>query len=209
MVIFQGEDGKRRRHVLDLPVLGVAVATRLGIVMPFVLTVALQGCVPVRFSGYQPSGPGTVEGRSCVASIKDVHRDQTDTGVQILTRAGQNTLDNTIQLHIELIVPEGVTVQLLSLEFVAISPEWAGPQILRAREIGSYVATEELQIHGARGDLGNFSLRFVPRRPAQTPLPKVDTFTLQFPPLRINDHVYRPESVNFHAYKEWSIYTCI
>src|SRR4030067_905428 len=203
MIVYpQRYNGKRWNGLIDLLLFRAAVATRFSNVMVFALALLLQGCVPMRFTGYQPSGLGSVEGRYCVAGIKDVYRTEAVAGVQILTRAGQNSLNDTIKLHIELIVPEGTTVQLLSLEFVARSPEWAEPQILPVREIGTYVATKELQIHGGSGDMGYFNLKFIPRRLSETPLPKVDIFTLQFPPLRINDQVFQPESISFHAYKE-------
>jgi hypothetical protein len=173
------------------------------------LTLAFHGCVPVRFSGYHPSGSGTVESGFCIAGIKDFHRAQVDAGVQILTRASQNTLDNTIQLRIELVVPAGVTVELLPLELVGRSPQWKDPQILRVREIGPYVATENFQIRGAAGDLGYFRLGFVPRRPGQTTLPNVETFSLQFPALRVDGRMYHIDDIEFRAYKEWGMPTCI
>lgn len=180
----------------------------------------LLSCVPAKFSGYIPSGPGSVEGRYCSGpGIKDALRVRAPSGVQINIRAGQNQRNDTITLDVYLTVPDAVTAQLLESEFVLESSEWTQPRILPIdRIMGSglkpgpnrYAPTDRLA--GTGGSPGLFGLWFFNGDKGtlfETGLPKVSSFRLQFPPLSINGQTYRVDPINFEAYERLSVYTCV
>lgn len=181
---------------------------------------ALSGCIPTKFRGYFASGAGTLESRYCGGlGIKDVLRVQAISGVLIEIRANQNQSNHTLTLDISLTVPETVTVQLLSPELVLQSREWEQPLILPIdRIMGSgpkpgpnrYRPTDRLiGSYGSPGLFGFWFLKGDKGTLFQTDLPKVDSFTLQFPPLKINEQMYYMDTIKFDTYAKWSIYTCV
>jgi hypothetical protein len=173
----------------------------------------LQGCiVPVRFSGYIPSGPGNAEGGYCVSGIKDTLRVKADAGVEITVRAGVNKQNETIMLDVDLVVPEGTTMQLLSPDLLLESPEWTEARVLRVYEITApgprdFSAMSELP--GAAESMGYFSFWFKKSQSGVTSVPKVTTFKLQLPPLRINGKTVRIAPIIFEAYSKLGVYTCV
>lgn len=180
----------------------------------------MAGCIPAQFSGYTPTGPGTVERRYCAGpGIKDALRIEAESGVRIDLRAGQNRRDNTITLSIRFTVPEAVVVQLRSSELQLRSPNWPQPRVLRIdRVLGSgpkpgpnyYAPTDRLP--GGSTSPGIFGLWFLKGDKGnafQTGLPIVSAFTLVLPPLTIDGETYQFAPIDFEAYEKVSIYTCV
>jgi len=179
----------------------------------------LQSCVPAKFTGYIPTGPGTAEKGYCVAGIKDNLRVRTGSGVDIVIWGNDNERNRTIALKVDIIVPEAVTVQLVAPDFVLRSSEWPQQHVLVVdRIIGpgprsepkTYGPTEKLV--GVGGSGSHFLPWFLKGEKGtlyQTMIPKVKSFTLQPPPLSINGQTYRIDPITFEAYEKLSVYTCV
>lgn len=173
------------------------------------LSCVLNACVPVHVSEYVPSGPGTIKNPSCIAGKDDTLRISALDDVQIVVRAGKHQQKGTIALYIDFILPDGVLVQLLSPSFIVYTPE---PHALTVKMItvsGPLVfdATAELR---AIGPLQNdFGLWFMNRPAGATSVPIVDSFSLQFPEMRINGKVYRAEPIRFESKDFWSVAFCL
>ena len=191
---------------------------RLAVCATALIATLLTGCVPAKFSGYLPSGPGTAETGYCIASIKDVLRIPVDSGVTFIIRAGENPRNQTITLSIVVNVPQGVTVQLLTPTILLQSEEWPQTRSLHIDRItgsgpkygpGFYAPTEKLT--GTADSRPHFVLWFLKGEKGtlfETGIPKVGSFSMQLPPLHINDKIYRVETVKFVAYSKWSVYLC-
>lgn len=190
------------------------------LVLSILFLLVLASCIPAKFSGYVPSGPGTLERRYCAGpGIRDVLRIEPASGVRIEVKAGQNRSNNTIELEVSLTIPETVTLQLLEPQFLLESQEWAEPRsLLIDRIMGSgprpgpnlYGPTDKLA--GPLGSPGLFGVWFLKGDKGtlfQTGVPKVNSFTLRFPSLNINGQIYRIDPIKFEAYEKLSIYTCV
>jgi hypothetical protein len=188
-----------------------------------ILTVLLlQSCVPAKFSGYMPTGPGELEAGYCVAGINDRLLVIANDGVIITLRAGESLKDGTINLDITLWVPAGVIVQFGAPDFVISSQEWLQPKNLTLYEITSlrtkYLPptaalqggqiTKRLMADGSSQYYSAFIPKFKQGTLGATDLPKVNMFELQFPELRINTKKYLMRPVKFTAYTKWGAYTC-
>lgn len=193
---------------------------RSGRAMSMLVLFMLSGCIPAKFSGYIPSGPGTLERRYCAGpGIKDALRIDADSSVRVDLRAGQNRRDDTITLDIRLTVPEAVVVQLLSSELLLESADWSTPRNLPINRIlGSgpksgpnhYAPTDKLR--GGVTSPGLFSLWFLKGDKGttfETGVPKVNSFTLRLPPLSINGQIFRTDPISFDAYEKLSVFTCV
>ena len=181
---------------------------------------AISGCIPAEFSGYLPNGPGTLVRRYCAGpGVKDVLRVQAYSGVRIETHAGWNRHNDTIELEVSMTVPTKVTVQLLEPQLLLQSREWTEPHVLLVDRImgsgsrpGSNRYSPLEKLSGASDSPGVFGLWFLKGDKGtlfQTNIPKVNSFTLQFPPLRINNKIFRMDPIHFEVYKKWSVYTCV
>ncbi len=182
------------------------------ILIALVLLLCMQGCV-ARFSGYVPSGPGTVKNIACLSSIENQLQIRIDKDVKFVVMAGQDERDQTITLSIDLLsIPAGVTVQLLSPDFLFQSREWGSSYTLLVQKIdapGPKQLPPLTKFDSADGPLAHYGFRFSSDQYfGKTGLPKVSSFTLQFPPLRINDRVYRIDKIYFEAYEKWGFYMC-
>lgn len=183
----------------------------IGRSIAFFLLLWMQGCV-ARFSGYIPSGPGTTKNLACFSSIENQLQIRIDKDVKFVVTAGQDKRDQTITLNIDLLaIPPGVAVQLLSPDFIFQSREWSSSHILSIQKIN--VLRLKLpplaKLDSTNGPLAHFRfLFFTDQNVGKTGLPKVSSFTLQFPPLRVNDKVYRIDTIYFEAYEKWGFYMC-
>jgi len=193
---------------------------RTRIALSIFSLLVLPSCVPAKFSGYQPSGPGTLERRYCAGpGIRDVLRIELDSGVRIEVRAGQNRSDGTIELEVSSLVPAASTMQLLEPHFLLESQEWTAPRVLTIdRIMGSgprpgpnrYGPTDKLMgFSDAPGLFGIWFLEGDKGTLFQTGIPKVNFFILKFPPLNINGRTYQLDPISFEAYEKLSIYTCV
>lgn len=176
------------------------------------LSFALYACaVPVRVSGYVPSGAGTLKNTSCVLGKKDALRISAIDGVQIVVSAGKYEVKGTITLNIDLILPDAAVVQLLSPTFVLQTLESQTYRVtvgkITAPGPHTYNATAELR---ALSPLSNaFSLWFISGPAGATSVPTVDSFTLQFPDIRINNKTYHVDPMKFDSYSSVSIAFCV
>lgn len=167
----------------------------------------LAACVPVRITGYEPSGVGEQmswarAGWGCLAGVNDVLRTETKAGVVMFTNASRGYKDQ-IGLRIRLVIPPGVTVRLLSADFTAESADWEKAKTLSIRSVNGRIPYSE-ELHGAPGNAGIFDFWFS-NRAAETELPEVETLRLRFPLLAINNETYQPSDVVFRAMTEWGI----
>lgn len=179
--------------------------------LPF-LSFVLQACaMPVRVSGYVPSGVGTLKSASCILGKKDTLRIGGMDGVQIVVNAGKYEVKGTITLNIDLILRDGAMVQLLSPTIVLQIPESQNYRLtvekITAPGPRTYSSTAELR---AISPLANtFSLWFTSGPAGATSVPIVDSFILRFPDMRINDKVYQLESIKFDSYSSVGIASCV
>lgn len=190
--------------------------TRAVFVAVLALSLSLAGCIPAKFSGYKPIGNGSLAGGYCVAGIKDRLRVHAPSGVEVLLYAEENEKSNTILLGVDLIIPEGVSVQLLSSVLVLQSPEWAQSRTLAIHRItaaGPRVYEPSAVLPGSSQEsMGAFTLWFLPGEKGtlwETGVHKVLTFTLSLPALSINGRQFQVNTVAFEAYREWGMYTCV
>jgi hypothetical protein len=182
--------------------------------LPILYATLLLGCVPYKFSGYAPQGPGQLESRrGCFPpGINDALRISTEGGVDIVVWAGPDTRRQTIDLTVDLTVPADVAVRFASADLIFDSPAWPQPRLLPVAHITT-VGPREFSptaiLHGADDDaIGPFSLWFRSERGTSfmyTDIPTVDRFTLELPPLIINGHMYRIAPISFEPFKEWSL----
>lgn len=176
------------------------------------LSFTLHACaVPVRVSGYAPAGLGTLKNTSCILGKKDALRISAIDGVQIVVSAGKYEVKDSITLNIDLILPDAAVVQLLSPTFVLQTTESRTHRLtvekITAPGPHTYNATAELR---ALSPLSNaFSLWFMSGPAGATSVPIVDSFTLQFPDIRINNRTYHMEPIKFDSYSSVGLALCM
>lgn len=188
--------------------------TRIAIAL-LALAVSLAGCIPAKFSGYRPTGPGAREAGYCVAGIRDRLRVPAVHGVEVLLRAEEDARDHTILLEVMLVVPGSASLQLDSTEVRLSSPEWPEPRPLAIRRITGGAAREQdplaVLAGSSRDSPGTFTLWFVPGDEDtlwRTGIPAARTFAVSLPPMVIDGEPFRPDAVTFEAYSKWGVYTC-
>ncbi len=176
----------------------------------------LQSCVPSKFSGYLPSGPGVLESGYCVSGIKDTLHVNAYDGVEIFINAGDESYDKTLTLSIYLHIPEGVVAQFLSSEVMLSSPEWTQPRTLPIYRITAPGPREYLPMDmlpgSSKESMGHFLLWYIKGNKGtlfQTGINKVEKFTLLMPPLSINGIEYRLDTISFESFNRWGVYTCV
>lgn len=179
------------------------------VVFILLFSVMSYACVPVHVSEYVPYGPGTIANPSCIAGKNDTLRISALDDVQIVVRASKHQQKGTIALHIDFILPDRAVVQLLSPTFIVSTPEPHSLSVTMITVPGPQVFKPTAELR-ALGPLQNdFGLWFLRRPAGATPVPIVDSFTLQFPKMRINGKVYQIEPVRFISKDFWSIGFCV
>ena len=178
---------------------------------PIVLVaIALAGCIPGKFEGYRPSGPGGRESAACVAGVRDVLKMPTANGVGILLRASEDR-DHTILLDASIVVPEGVVARLLSTDLVLESAEWPERAIPVARITGNgreYRPLAELPGSGA-ASAGTYIMWFGNGTALwRTGAPAARSFKIELPALEVGGERFQPGQVAFERYSEWGTFTC-
>lgn len=173
------------------------------------------GCMPSKFSGYEPSGPGIREDGYCVAGVRDNLRVEAPHGVQVHWRASRDQAADAILLDVNVSVPDGVIVQLRSPDLVLSSEEWARPQLLPIAEIsapGPRNLAPDAQLAGsADASRGNYHFWYFPvgrGMTSKTGIPAVSAFSVQLPPLLINGDAWESAPVAFREFTRWGVYTC-
>lgn len=198
---FLRTSARRSRQLSRIMAMGVAF-----------LSFTLHACaVPVRVSGYAPSGLGTLKNTSCILGKEDALQISASDGVHIVVSAGKYEVKNSITLNIDLILPDGAVVQLLSPTFVLQTTESRTHRLtvdkITAPGPHTYNATAELR---ALSPLSNaFSLWFMDGPAGATSAPIVDSFTLQFPDIRINNKTYHMEPIKFDSYSSVGLALCV
>ncbi|KAA0208528.1 MAG: hypothetical protein EDM71_04225 [Proteobacteria bacterium] len=174
------------------------------------------GCIPSRFSGYEPSGQGTREAGYCVAGIKDNFRVGATHGVQVHWWASRDEQAGSILLDVNIDVPDAVTVQLGSPGLVLSSEHWSKPQPLPVAAITApgprELDPEAVLIGSSESSRGSYQLWYFPITRgvmSQTGIPAVPTFSAQLPPLLINGETWESAPVTFREYRRWGVYTCV
>lgn len=172
------------------------------------LVVLLAGCfVPAKYSGFRPSGPGTLAGGYCVTGVKDKLRITAPHGVDIFARASNDDPDFPISLTVYLIIPAAVSVQVLSPEVRIRSSEWVKTLSLAIEEVTAagprHYQPSDVLPGSSKESMGMFSLWF---RPAG--FPAAHRFTVDLPAINIDGEQFLAGPVTFEAYSEWGMYTC-
>jgi len=176
------------------------------------LSFALYACaMPMRVSGYVPTGLGELKNTSCILGKNDALRITALDGVQIIVSAGKYEVKGTTTLNIDLLLPNESTVRLLSPTFVLQSAQFPTHRLtvtkITAPGPHTYDAMAELR---ALSPLSNaFTLWFASGPAGATSVPIVDSFTLQFPDMRINNQIYRIEPIKFASYNSVGLAFCV
>ena len=121
-----------------------------------------------------------------------------------------------ILLDVRLLIPEGVSVQMLSTEFVLTSPEWSSPRTVSVVRIEDWTTTDaQARTHAAdaavRGSARThvhpgLGLSLVAEGVrSQTRIPEVGAFQLQLPALRVDGEVVVLEPIWFEAYARFGV----
>ncbi len=199
--------------------LTVPSVTRVGVaagLLAAALVLATAGCIPARFSGYEPSGPGKRESGYCITGIQDNLRVEAPGGVGVHWWASRDDVTDSIMLDIYLTVPAGTTVRLRSPDIELRSDGWPKPQVLPIKTIsapGPRTFTPDAALVGSdESSMGNYSFHFFQTMKgtlAQTGIPAVPGFSASLPPLEINGQLWESAPVNFKEYTRWGVYTCV
>ncbi len=176
------------------------------IVVVLAVTAFASACVPVHVAGYEPSGIGDRETLGCLKGVDNLLRTEMLAGVVRETWANAVHYKREVGLNNRLVIPKGVTVRMLSREFIVESPEWDKPKVLKVQSINGDALMNTLE--GASGNAGIFDLWFSDR-PGVTGLPEVTVFTLKSPLLAINDQTYQPPDVTFRSAAKWGVALCV
>jgi hypothetical protein len=193
------------RRPFALPVLAVAGAS-----------LALSSCMPAQFSGYYPVGKGTIESSRCIAGIRDTLRVSGPSGTEIMLHARKTHSSGAGELQVYVTIPDHVSMQLLSRDFILESPAWAEPMILPVVVITAPGPREYdplAVLSGSTDDSRNiYSLWFRPvgeDLPVQAGIPAGSEFSLRLPAIAINGERFAVERILFKPYREWGLYYCI
>lgn len=175
-----------------------------------------SSCIPLRFSGYEPSGPGTLEPGYCIAWIRDNLRIDGPHSVSIRLRAYPYQTEGTLLLSIDVTVPADVSASFVSPYVTLDSPQWEGSKTLTIEAITTggprSVGPTDVLRSAAVGSSETFGVWFRPVGKGAldwTGLPLVDTFTLKLPAMQINGDAFQVEPVTFRAYRKWGMYYCV
>jgi hypothetical protein len=177
----------------------------------------LSACVTYGWvEGYMPGGPGVREARRCGSSLADSLRIPVTNGVEVLVAAAPAdiypTLYPQISLSVELLVPAGSTVRLLTPEVTLTSEAWARPKTVTISQVEDWnalTAAERIHSPGAALTAGRdaasarrFALSWVAEGPrTQTSLPVVGSFELQLPALEVDGRAARVVPIRFETYR--------
>jgi len=180
------------------------------------LALTACGCIPWRFSGYEPSGPGQREPGFCVAGIHTRLKQEALHGVGVHWQADRDDGADTVLLHVYLTVPAGVVVRLQSADLVFRGESWPEPRHLTVQAItapgpDSLPVGAEL-IGPADPARGQFDLWFFPERAGSfmwTGIPAAPEFSIALPLLTIDGEAWQAPPVTFKAFSRWGIYTCV
>lgn len=178
--------------------------------------VFVTACIPARFSGYAPAGPGSLEQGPCVIGIRDVLRMQAPSGVSVFMHAAEDEAAHEILLDVRLTVPGGTNVQLLSDILVLQGPGSAGSDKLEVIEISTSGPRRFEPLAtlpgAANGPEGEFTLWFRPigrGNLRRTGFPATASFSVSLPALSIDGAIFEPATVRFTRFREWGAYACI
>ena len=183
------------------------------------LLVTLQGCAE-QIHGYASDGPGSVSFRPCVSDVKNRFLLKADGGVEVVVRAGVDgppalgRESLALTLSVELYVPDGATVQLLSPVLRLKSPDWEDVKTLIVQEIIAYsrppawypatsVLPGSTSQRGFGAEPAVFALRFNDRThpPWETFVRAVGSFTVTLPEMTVNGAPYHIGPLYFKAYR--------
>ena len=163
-----------------------------------------------------PNGPGVLEARTCGSSLADTLRVPVTNGVEVLVTASPDDIGPTpyrqIRLSVQLLVPAGSTVRLLTPEVTLTSEVWARPETLTIAQVEDWntvTAAERIHLPGAALTTGPnaasariFELSWVVEGPReQTSLPVVGSFELQLPALEVDGTATRVVPIRFETYR--------
>lgn len=170
----------------------------------------------MRFAGYQPSGPGRLEGGYCVAWIKDNLRIAGPSGTDVVVSAAENHADHTLELGVAVTMPDQVAVRLLADHLVLSSPDWPQSKALPIVVISAPGPRQYPPLAVLRGsdrpEMNSFTLWFRPVGKGnlnQTGIPAIPRFSLELPPMEIDGQGFQPGIVRFEPYRKWGMYYCV
>ncbi len=165
---------------------------------------------------YMPAGPGLHEVRRCGSDLADSLRIPVTNGVEVLVAAAPADIYPTpyrqISLSVEILVPAGSTVRVLTPEVTLTSDAWARPKTVTITQVEDWKAVtsaERIHASGAAltagpdaGSVRTFAVSWVAEGPrTQTSLPAVGSFELQLPALVVDGTVARVLPIRFETYR--------
>lgn len=178
----------------------------------FVFVALLEGCVaPSYYSVYVPSGAGELSD-SYIVGIKDALT--VKVGEARIVSFAILSSQNTVEVHVVLNLPAGVTARLLSRNLIIESNELEKPIILtcsRLSTTGPKYLSPLSELHGktynpdsvfVKPSYELYSLEFATREHFR----KLDSFSLQLPEVLINGMTYKVEPINFKYRSGWGMY---
>ncbi|MBM4197505.1 MAG: hypothetical protein FJ197_10510 [Gammaproteobacteria bacterium] len=183
------------------------------------MLLAVTGCVPMRFSGYEASGNGKQQRGYCIAWIKDELLIEAPRKVDLIVRARVPEYGNALDVMAEMRIPKGVVARWLDTVVTYASSEWSAPRvgrILGIRGPGS-VPTPDSPI---RGELtgGMFDRGAAHYVSFSDPDGKsllgdsdhpIQRFSMTLPALDVDGVRFDPGTVHFKAYQKWGQYSCV
>lgn len=180
------------------------------------LALAICGCIPARFSGYEPSGPGQREPEICAAGIHTRLLQEALHGVGVHWQADRDSDSNSVLLYVYLTVPKGVVVRFQDADLVFRSESWPEARHLTIRTITTpgprYLQADADLVGPDDPAWGHFSLWFFPEARGSfmgTDIPAVAEFSITLPLLTINGEAWQAAPVDFREFSRWGVYTCV
>jgi len=170
----------------------------------------VPGCIiPMRYTGYLPTGAGELESGYCMHGVGDQLRIRAPAGIELLVY----TTDNyKAELQVMISVPRGVTARFESADILLMSPEWPDPLVWTIERAysrsDSFVATARF---GSSSGPDEYWLTFSATggNAATDPvIPPTRSFNVELPALMAGSERFQPPPVNFEYRREWGYYTC-
>ncbi|MSR61617.1 MAG: hypothetical protein EXS08_04105 [Planctomycetes bacterium] len=180
------------------------------------LACLLSCCVSIgTIEGYRASGPGARYCGPLPPLCDDTWEIPLPAGAAVIVLATRGSVYPTpfeqLLLDVRLLIPDGVTVQMLSNDLVLSSAEWSRPRVVPVLRIEDWTTTDPAARTLAAGAAlrgsartavhPGFGLSLVTEGPrAQTGIPWVGEFQLQLPTLRVDGRTLVLEPLRFEGY---------
>lgn len=178
--------------------------------------VLAAGCMPMKISGYRPSGPGTLVGSHCLGGIEDRLRIAAPHGVAIFLRATPVEPEQVVSLDVYLTVPAGTTARWSSTRLLvrqADAPMVQELVVTRITAPGPRELTPLAELPGSSDEsMGSYSLWLSPGSAGlheRSGMPATPGFTVELPALMIDGTQFQPAPIRFQAYREWGVVYCV